>query len=67
MRQTWAGAGALLPITSFGHSLVHSAYENALKEGIIGIFTGIYNKTQLGISYTIILAVFIGLLFKPKK
>lgn len=62
-----AGAGAMLPITSFGHSLVHSAYNRALEEGFIGIFTGIYDKTASGISFTILLAVIIGLFFRPKK
>lgn len=62
-----AGAGALLPITSFGHSLVHASYNKALEDGIIGILTGIYEKTAGGIAYTIIISVLIGLIFKPKK
>lgn len=62
-----AGAGALLPITNFGHSLVHASYNKALEDGIIGILTGIYEKTAGGIAYTIIISVLIGLIFKPKK
>ncbi len=32
----FAGAGATIPITSFGNSLVHGAMEEAEKHGIIG-------------------------------
>ena len=52
-----AGAGALLPITNFGHSLVHASYEAASKEGFIGIFTGIFDKTSAGIAFTMFIAV----------
>ncbi len=61
-----AGAGALLPITSFGHSLVHASLEGARESGLIGLFTGLYSKTSAGIGFTILLAVIIALFFKPK-
>ena len=50
-----SGAGALLPITNFGHSLVHASYERATKDGFIGIFTGIFDKTAAGIAFTILI------------
>ncbi len=62
-----SGAGAILPITSFGHSLAHASYERALKDGFIGIFTGIYDKTAGGIALVLILSLLVGLIFKPKK
>ncbi|MBQ3253160.1 MAG: SpoVA/SpoVAEb family sporulation membrane protein [Acholeplasmatales bacterium] len=62
-----AGAGALLPITSFGHSLVDASYSKALDEGFLGIFTGIFEKTAGGIALALTLSVIIGLIFKPKK
>lgn len=62
-----AGAGALLPITSFGHSLVHAAYSGAKNKGIIGAFTAIFDKTAFGISLAIFLSVLIGILCKPKN
>ena len=62
-----AGAGAALPITNFGHSLVHAALEKAREVGYIGIFTGIYGKTSAGIAFTIFISVLIALVFKPKK
>lgn len=62
-----AGAGALLPITNFGHSLVHASLEKANEIGYLGIFTGIYNKTAGGIALAITISVFFALIFKPKK
>ena len=62
-----AGAGALLPITSFGHSLVHAALAAAEQDGFIGIFTGLYDKTSSGIAFTILLSVVIALIIKTKK
>ncbi|MCM1130556.1 MAG: SpoVA/SpoVAEb family sporulation membrane protein [Roseburia sp.] len=62
-----AGAGAALPITNFGHSLVHAALEKANEVGYIGIFTGIYGKTSAGIAFTILISVLIALIFRPKK
>ena len=62
-----SGAGALLPITNFGHSLVHASYEEAINSGFLGILTGIFDKTGGGIAFTIIISVIIGILFKPKR
>ena len=61
------GAGVILPITNFGHSLVHASLEKANKEGFIGIFTGIFDKTSAGIAFTIFLAVMFSFIFRPKK
>lgn len=62
-----AGAGAILPITSFGHLLVEASLEGAKKDGFIGLFTGLYSKTSGGIALTILLSVIIALIFRPKK
>ena len=62
-----SGAGAMLPITGFGHSLVHAALASAKEQGWIGILTGIYGKTSAGIAFVFVFAVFIGMLFRPKK
>lgn len=61
------GAGALLPICSFGHSLAHASFEKAQEVGFIGIFAGMYDKTSGGIAFTIFLAVILAMLFKPKS
>lgn len=61
----FAGAGATVPITSFGNSLVHGALQEAEQHGIIGILTGIFEVTSAGISAAIIFGFLVALLFKP--
>ena len=39
------GGGALVPITSFGHSLIHGALLKAQSLGIIGILGGMFDLT----------------------
>lgn len=62
----FAGAGATVPITSFGNSLVHGALAEAEKHGLIGVITGIFEVTSAGISAAIIFGVIAALIFKPK-
>ncbi|MRX74288.1 stage V sporulation protein AE [Bacillus lacus] len=62
----FAGAGATVPITSFGHSLAHGAMEHADKHGFIGIAMGIFELTSAGISSAILFAFLVALIFKPK-
>lgn len=62
----FAGAGATVPITSFGNSLVHGAMAEAEAHGFIGVVTGIFEVTSAGISSAIIFGVIAALLFKPK-
>lgn len=59
-------AGALLPITSFGHSLIHSAVEKSQEFGILGLSRGMFAMTSDGIVWAIVLSVVIGMIFKPK-
>lgn len=62
----FAGAGATIPITSFGNSLVHGAMQEAEKHGIIGVLTGMFEVTSAGISAAIVFGFIGALLFKPK-
>lgn len=62
----FAGAGATIPITSFGNSLVHGALQEAEKHGIIGVLTGMFEVTSSGISAAIIFGFIGALLFRPK-
>ncbi|MDQ0233575.1 stage V sporulation protein AE [Metabacillus malikii] len=62
----FAGAGATVPITSFGHSLLHGAMHQAKEHGFIGIGIGIFELTSAGISAAILFAFIIALIFKPK-
>ncbi|WP_410979486.1 stage V sporulation protein AE [Bacillus cereus] len=62
----FAGAGATVPITSFGHSLLHGAMHAAEKHGYLGIGIGMFRLTSAGISAAILFSFFIALICKPK-
>ena len=63
----WAGGGALVPITSFGHSLIHGALAKTHEYGILGILMGMFDLTATGITAAIIFAFIFSLIFKPKN
>ncbi|WP_028784511.1 stage V sporulation protein AE [Thalassobacillus devorans] len=62
----FAGAGATIPITSFGNALVHGAMEEAQQHGLVGVVTGMFEVTSAGISAAIIFGTLAALIFKPK-
>ena len=62
----FAGAGASVPISSFGNSLVQGALTDAEKTGIVGVLTGIFEVTSAGVSAAIIFGFLASLVFKPK-
>lgn len=62
----YCGAGALVPITSFGHLLVHGAMDVAAELGPLGLAFGIFDLTAAGISVAIVMAFVLSLIFKPK-
>lgn len=62
----FAGAGATIPITSFGNALVHGAMQEAEKHGIVGVLTGMFEVTSAGISAAIVFGFLGALLFRPK-
>ncbi len=62
----FAGAGATIPITSFGNSLVHGAMQEAEKHGLVGVITGMFEVTSSGISAAIIFGYIGAIIFKPK-
>lgn len=62
----FAGAGATVPIMSFGNSLVNGALQEVEKHGLIGVVTGMFEVTSAGISAAIIFGFVGALLFKPK-
>lgn len=61
------GGGALLPVMSFGHSLIHGALAKAEEVGFIGIFMGMFDLTAAGISSAILFSFLLTLLFCPKS
>ena len=63
----YVGGGALVPITSFGHLLIHGALEKAADFGVVGIVMGMFDLTASGISSAIIFTFFLCLFFRPKN
>ena len=63
----YVGAGAMIPITSFGHSLIHGALAEAEKTGIMGIMTGMFDLTATGITAAIVFTFIFSLFFKPQN
>ncbi len=63
----YVGGGALLPITSFGHSLIHGALAKTNSYGFLGLFMGMFDLTATGITSAIILSFILTLIFKPKN
>ncbi len=61
-----AGAGATIPITSFGHSLTQGAIAEAEKHGWVGVLTGMFEVTSSGISAAIVFGFIAAFIFKPK-
>lgn len=60
--------GASLPITSFGHSLMHAANEAMLNgKGILGVASGLFDMTATGITSAILFAFLVAIVFKPKS
>lgn len=62
----WAGGGALVPITSFGHLLIHGALEKAAEFGFMGLAMGMFDLTSSGIISAIVISFFLSFIFNPK-
>ena len=61
------GGGALLPITSFGHSLIHGALAKTQSFGFVGLMMGMFDLTASGITAAILFAFLSALFFKPQN
>lgn len=60
------GPGAYIPITSFGHSLIHGALTRAHEIGFFGIFLGMFDLVASGIISAIFFSFIFLLIFKPR-
>lgn len=63
----WAGSGASVPLTGFGHVLVEGTKEEIDSLGWLGIFTGPLGSASVGISAAIISGFLVSLVAKPKS
>lgn len=62
----FAGAGATIPLSGFGHALAQGAIEEATKEGFLGAISGGLKATAGGIAAAIILGYAMAIIFSPK-
>ena len=61
----FAGAGATVPLTGFGHALAQGVKHAVQESGIIGAFTGGLSATSGGITAAILFGTLVAFLFKP--
>ena len=62
----FAGAGATVPLTGFGHLLSQGVIEEVDKVGFLGIFTGGLKASAGGIGVAVLFSTMAALLFNPK-
>lgn len=62
----FAGAGATIPLSGFGHALAQGAIKESTSGGFLGALTGGLKATATGISAAIILGYLIAIVFSPK-
>lgn len=62
----YAGMGAMIPITSFGHSLMHATMKG-MDEGFLSMATGMFDMVTTGITAAIFFAFITAILCKPKS
>ena len=62
----FAGAGATVPLTGFGHALAQGAIHAVQENGLLGAFTGGLTATAGGISAAVVFGFLSAVLFKPR-
>jgi len=62
----FAGAGASVPLTGFGHTLAKGVKEAVSEKGLLGVFTGGLKSAAGGITAAITAGLLAGLIFKAK-
>ncbi|MBO5852397.1 MAG: stage V sporulation protein AE [Clostridia bacterium] len=61
----FAGAGATVPLTGFGHLLAEGVKEAVAQFGFLGIFSGGISAAGAGLGAAIVFGFIMALLFKP--
>ena len=62
----WAGCGATVPRTGFGHLLAKGVKKAVAEKGVLGAFTGGLTSAAGGIAAAIFFGFLVALLFKSK-
>lgn len=63
----WAGAGATVPLTGFGNTLVQGTKEALREEGALGIITGPLSSASVGITVAMVCGLLVAFVTKPKS
>lgn len=63
----WAGAGATVLISNFGHMLYTSGLQGLVENGILGVFANLLTKSSAAIVSAVVFSAFLTLFFKPKN
>lgn len=62
----FAGAGATVPLTGFGHTITKGVKDAVDKQGFLGIFTGGLTASAGGISAAILFGLIMSFIFRPR-
>ena len=62
----WAGAGATVPLTGFGHLLAQGAISAVQETGLLGAFTGGVTAAAGGIAAAVFFGFLAAVCFRPK-
>lgn len=62
----FAGAGASIPLTGFGHALTTGVRRAVQEIGFMGAFTGGLTHTAAGIAAAVFFGTLVALVFKPR-
>ena len=62
----WAGAGASVPLTGFGHALAKGVRQAVAEKGLLGVFTGGFTAAAAGLCAAVFFGLIVALVFKPK-
>ncbi len=62
----FAGAGATVPLTGFGHLLAEGIRKSVSEDGFIGVFTGGLTSAAGGITAAILFGLIAAVIFKQK-
>lgn len=63
----FAGAGATVPLTGFGHLLAEGIRKAVGRDGILGIFTGGLTASAGGVTAALLFGLGVSLLFRAKE
>lgn len=61
----WAGAGASIPLTGFGHTLAKGVRAAVEEQGLLGAFTGGFKAAAGGICAAVVFGLTFALISRP--